>query len=664
MTKKSTYEELLQKVTELEQETVRRKRAEDALRKSEERYQTIFNNVRDIIYVISLDREVISVNPAAEEITGWSVSEWIGKRATSLIHPDDLPLANAQLKKFSLGEKVALTALRILCKSGQYRTIEFMPAPFEKDDELVGIFGIGRDITDRMHAEEALRESEEKFRSMMESMKDAVFICSPEHRIKYMNPAMIKRIGRDAINEICHRVIYNNDEKCSWCKFEQVQQGDHVEYELNIPKDNKYYSISNSPLYNSDGSISQLTIVRDITQIKKMENRLRQVKKMEAISTLSGGIAHQFNNALSVVAGNIDLLEVDFPADENIVNYAKKIKNSVRRMTQLTDQLLAYARGGKYQAKTVSLSDVVKDTLPLVKHTISPGIKVETILPGDVLNVDADAAQMQMVLSAVLTNASEAMEGKGHIFITCRNIALTEETVADFPGLKPGTYVNLAITDDGKGMDEETKKRIFEPFFTTKFQGRGLEMAAAYGIVKNHDGWISVDSGPSQGTVVKIYLPATRARVLEPEKPRTERIKGTGTILVVEDEEMVLSVSREMLESLGYRVLEAKTGQEAIDVVQTFDGDIDLAMLDILLPDMSGNTIYPYLIEARPNLKVIVFSGYAIEGPAKEILDAGAQDFLQKPFTMAALSDKLEKVLKPIPDAGTNSPKKSRRHAE
>jgi len=252
---------------------------------------------------------------------------------------------------------------------------------------------------------------------------------------------------------------------------------------------------------------------------------------------------------------------------------------------------------------------------------------------------------MQMVLSAVLTNASEAMDGKGCILVTCKNTVITDEAAGDFPGLKPNNYVLLTITDDGKGMDEKTRKRIFEPFFTTKFQGRGLGMAAAYGIVKNHNGWISVDSEPAQGAIVKIYLPATQAQVPELEKPKTERIKGTGTILVVEDEEMVMTVSRAMLEGLGFRVLEAKTGQEATNVVKTFDGDIDLAMLDILLPDMSGNAIYPFLMEARPNLKVIVFSGYAIDGPAEEILHAGAQDFLQKPFTIAELSEKLEKVL-------------------
>ena len=399
---------------------------------------------------------------------------------------------------------------------------------------------------------------------------------------------------------------------------------------------------------DGDGGLRQIRIVAsDITEQKEIENKLRQAQKMEAIGTLAGGIAHQFNNALYTITGNIDLLEMDFPGDENVSNYVKEMKASAFRMTQLTARLLAYARGGKYQAKTVSLGDFVRETLPLVKYALGSSINVDTDLPPDVFNVTVDLTQMQMMLSAVLSNASEAMEGQGHIRVACRNEIITKEIAGNFPELTPGNYACLMIADDGKGMNEETQKRVFEPFFTTKAEGRGLGLAAAYGIVKNHDGWISVDSELGKGTVVKIYLPAVETPVKEDAKstPRAEPIKGRGTILVIEDEESVMKVTREILEKLGYRVLEAKTGQEAIDVVKTFDGDIDLAMLDILLPGMSGETIYPLLIKARPNLKVLVFSGYSIDGPAQKILNAGAEDFIQKPFAVVDLSKKLKKIL-------------------
>jgi two-component system, cell cycle sensor histidine kinase and response regulator CckA len=252
---------------------------------------------------------------------------------------------------------------------------------------------------------------------------------------------------------------------------------------------------------------------------------------------------------------------------------------------------------------------------------------------------------MQMVLSAILTNADEAIEGEGIIKITARNAVLDRGFSEKYPGLKPGPYVCLTIEDDGKGMDEETRNRIFEPFFTTNFHGRGMGMAAVYGIVKNHDGWIYVDSELGRGTVVQIHLPAVEVELKKAEKPKLELVKGTGTILVIEDEDVVIEVTQAMLERLGYRVIVARTGKDAIHITETFDGNIDLALLDIKLPDMEGGKIYPFIMKSRPDLKVIVFSGHAIAGPAQEILDSGAQGFIQKPFPLATLSEKLKHVL-------------------
>ena len=276
------------------------------------------------------------------------------------------------------------------------------------------------------------------------------------------------------------------------------------------------------------GGVGQTRITAsDITEQKKLENKLRQVRKMEAIGTIAGGIAHQFNNALHIITGRIDLLEMDFSGDEKVSNFAKEMKDSAFRMAQLTAQLLAYARGGKYQAKTVSLGDFVRETLPLVSHVIDSSINVDLDLPLDMPNVKVDLIQLHMVLSAVLVNASEAMEGEGRIRVACRNEIITEEIEGNFPKLAPGNYACLMIADDGKGMNEETNKRVFEPFFTTKAEGRGLGLAAAYGIVKNHNGWISVDSKLGKGTVVKIYLPAVEAPVKEDakSKQRAETIK-------------------------------------------------------------------------------------------------------------------------------------------
>ena len=623
-----------------------RKQAEETLLL----HAAMMENLAEGVYLIGLDDFLIKwTNEMFEKMFGYNPGEIVGKQ---------VDIVNALTEGTPTETRISI--VDVLKETGKWhgevRNIKRDGTPFWSsanvslfDHPEYGkvIVSAHTDITERKQAEEALLASEEKYRSMMESMKDAAYICSPELRIEYMNPAMIDRVGRDATGEFCHQAIYGNDEKCSWCVLDQVQQGEHVDHEVANPKNNNYYSTSNSPIHHADGSISKLTIARDITRVKKIESQLQQSQKMEAVSTLSGGIAHQFNNALYAITGNIDLLEMDFPDDENVANYAKEMKGSTRRMTQLTAQLLAYARGGKYQTKTVLLNDFLKESLLTIKYSIDSTIHVDTDLPQDILNVKIDITQMQMVLSNVLSNASEAMEGEGSIRIVCRNKMITDKTVIDFPELKPGNYACLSITDDGKGMDEETRTRIFEPFFTTKFEGRGLGMAAAFGIVKNHNGWISVDSELGKGTIVKIYLPAVEAPVKKDAKPKpkTEWIKGEGTILVIDDEDPVINVSRAMLERMGYRVLEAKTGQEAIDVVKNFDGEIELAMLDILLPGIGGESIYPLLMKARPNLKVIVFTGYSIKGPAQNILNAGAEGFIQKPFSMSELSEKLKKIL-------------------
>jgi len=409
----------------------------------------------------------------------------------------------------------------------------------------------------------------------------------------------------------------------------------------------------NTAVLNEKNEVEATVAVgRDINKQKqleeeriKLEAQLQQAQKMEAISTLAGGVAHEFNNALMGIMGNIELLKMDFSEDEGVDKHLESMKSAGHRMSRLTAQLLAYAEGGKYQPKDLKLDEFVIETLPILQHGRKSDITVETYFPKDISYIKADHAQMQMVLSAILGNSNEAIEDRGLIRITAENKDVDDDLAKQLPGIKPGPYVCLTIEDDGKGMDEETRSGIFEPFFTSKFQGRGMGMAASHGIVKNHDGWISVDSELGRGTKVRIYLPATEVEVEKPKKTKADVTTGTGTILMIEDEDVVIEVTQAMLEMLDYRVMVAKTGKDAIHIAETFDGQIDLALLDIKLPDIDGRNLYPLIMKARSNLKVIVFSGYSIDGPAREILDAGAQDFLQKPFSIATLSEKLKEVL-------------------
>ena len=509
------------------------------------------------------------------------------------------------------------------------------------------------EIVEHKRAQETLRQSEERFRQLYDEAPVGYHELDREGRITRVNRTELDMLGyseQEMLGQPVWEFIVEREmsREAFEAKIAGAMPPGRAFERTYRRKDGTTLTviIEDRVVRNEAGQITSInSTIQDISERNRLEAQLQQAQKMQAIATLAGGIAHEFNNTLVGITGNIELLQTNLPEDENIDKYAERMKASAHRMAHLTAQLLAYARGGKYQPKNISISDFVEETLPLMKQTIAPSIRIGMDLPHNILNVEADLTQMQMVLSAILNNSAEAIEEKGRIRITTKNEEIDEEFVKTNPDLKLGPYVSLTVEDDGKGMDEETRSRIFDPFFTTKFQGRGLGMAAVYGIVTNHGGWISVDSELGKGTVVRIYLPAVKVEVKEVERPKIEPTKGTGTILVIEDEDVVIDVIVAMLEKLGYHVLLAKTGKEAVKIAKGFDADIDLAILDILLPDLPAKKVYRDIMEARPDLKVIVCSGYAIDGPPQEILDAGAQDFIQKPFSYATLSEKLKEVL-------------------
>ncbi|MFH1351899.1 MAG: response regulator [Pseudomonadota bacterium] len=435
------------------------------------------------------------------------------------------------------------------------------------------------------------------------------------------------RVLETRTRQLCELQLLREDQSTFWSRLESVVILDH--------KGNPFQLRT---------AITDINVSK--TEEKRMQMQLLKVKHLESLGTLAGGIAHEFNNALTVIYGNIQLLEKDFSEDKKVQFHLSPMVDSIQRMTRLTKKLLAYARGGKYRERTISFTDLLRDMRTSIQLDMGPSIHLEIDLPEETLYVKADPDQMEMMISAVVRNALEAFEDKGQIRISVRKEETGEGFAKKEPGISPGTYFCMTIEDDGKGMDEETRNRIFEPFFSTKFRGRGLGMAAVYGIVKNHGGYIYVDSQLGKGTVVRIYLPVAGDQRIKPEGSGAEITQGTGTILIIEDEEEVMKVTRAMLMSLGYRTLEARTGLEAVHIARSFDGEIDLALLDMKLPDMEGGQVYPIIKGVRPDMKVIVCSGYALDGPVQEVLDAGAGGFIQKPFRIEPLSRKIWESLK------------------
>jgi two-component system, cell cycle sensor histidine kinase and response regulator CckA len=641
----------------------KRKRMEEALRESEEKYRTLLDRIEEAYFEVDIAGNFTFFNDSLSKSLGYSDDELMGTNNRDYMSPDSSKKIYELFNQiYNTGNPIKKVVYEIIRKDGS-RGFHELSASLMKDQagQAIGFRGIAHDITERKQAEEALRESEAYFREITENASDMILILDNNGTITYASSSVERFLGyspEEMIGKSTLDFIHPEDIQRAMLDFGASIRMEETAIPNSfrvLHKDGSecvFEGLGKNLLHHPTVS-GFIMNIRDITESRRLQAQLQEAQKMEAIATLAGGVAHLFNNALSSITGHTGLLEMEYPEDEKIMDYAKAMKQSAYRMAHLTSQLLAYARGGKYNPQTMSLSNFVEGALPIIRHILDPDIRLETDLPQDVMNVKVDRTQMQMVLSALMINSNEAINPPGRIRISTRNIEVDQGFIKDHPGLKPGPYVCLSIEDDGKGMDEETKERIFEPFFTTHFIGRGLGMPAAYGIVTNHDGAITVDSEPGKGATVFIYLPALEAREAV-EAKMEERIfsasaidlpTGEGTVLLIEDEETLVKLFKQILERLGYRVLEAMTGEEAVELAKTFDGQIDLALLDIKLPDMDGGRVYPLIMEARPDLKVIVCSGYSIDGPAQAILDAGAEGFIQKPFSIAPFAEKLKEVL-------------------
>jgi len=375
-----------------------------------------------------------------------------------------------------------------------------------------------------------------------------------------------------------------------------------------------------------------------------LRERLQQADKMEAIGTLAGGIAHDFNNLLMGIQGHASLTLLDLDPSHPHYERLKRIEEQVESGADLTRQLLGFARGGRYDVKPADMNDIIKETSSMFGRT-KKEISIHRKYGKDLCSVEVDRGQMEQVFMNLYVNAWQAMPGGGEIYLETEDVLWDAEQAVPY-AVTPGKYVKISVTDTGTGMDEKTKERIFDPFFTTKEMGRGtgLGLATVYGIIKGHKGMIHVYSEPGHGTTFTIYLVASEKEMVKEKRATGTIARGTETILLVDDEKMVLEVSKELLESMGYRVYPAGSGQEALAVYMEKRSEIDLVILDMIMPGISGGETFDRLREINPEIKVLLSSGYSIEGQAQEIMDRGCNGFLQKPFRLANLSRKVREM--------------------
>ena len=549
-------------------------------------------------------------------------------------------------------ESVALIPLRSgdqvfgLIQFNDHRPDRFTPflvASFERMADNLAI------ALSRRQAEEAVRESEEKYRSMMNSMKDSAYICSPEFRIEYLNPAMISRIGRDAAGEICHKAIYEQDEKCPWCAFDELRKQKCIEYEITDPKNNRYYSVSNSPIVHSDNTISKLTLFRDITEFKTMEGILRQSLKMESIGTLAGGIAHDFNNILGIIVGNVELAFDDVPKGNPAYSSLEEIKDASLRAKNIVRQLLDFSRKTDQKLQPIEIASVIKDALKFLRSTIPTTIDLQQHIEEQGETILADATQINQIMLNLCINASQAMElTGGTLTVSVQTVILDDNTIKDYPGLSSGQYVEIMVSDTGPGINPENMDRIFDPYFTTKDVGKGsgMGLAVVQGIVKNHSGAIFVESEPGRGATFSILFPLVEKEASTiATVTKEELLHGAETILFIDDEIPITKVVKKMLERLGYKVKAITNPVIALELFKSKPDQFDLVVTDMTMPQMTGMKLSEKIMGIRPDIPVIICSGYSSLVNEESAKLLGIAAYVMKPIDSKELSEIIRTVL-------------------
>ena len=624
-----------------------RRRLDQALRESEETFRKAFYTSPDAININRLsDGLFVSVNEGFARITGYSEAETIGRSSMELniwANPEDRDKLVAGLRKEGVVRNLD-AAYRM--KNGDIR-YGLMSAVVIELNGVPHILSITRDITERKHEEQKLRESTELISAIFDHVQAGIFLIdSTHHRIVNANRMAAEMCGaakEELVGKTCHRYICPAN--AGSCPIADCGQTVDRSERVLLTADGKEIPVLKTAVpVRIAGRDYILESFIDIREQKRLAVQLLQAQKMEAIGTLAGGIAHDFNNMLMGIQGIASLMMLDFDPAHPQYERLKLIEDQVKSGADLTRQLLGFARGGRYEVKPTDINGIIRKSSSMFGRTRKE-IAIHQKLEKEIWTVEVDQGQMEQVFLNLYVNAWQAMPGGGDIYLETQNVVWDAH---DQPGLdKPGRYVKISVSDAGMGMDEKTMGRIFDPFFTTKGLGRGtgLGLAMVYGIIKGHGGAIQVNSEPGRGTTFDIHLPASDKSIVEEKALPGEVLRGSETILLVDDEKMVLEVGRDMLAALGYRVFAAGSGQEAVAVFMEKKEEIDLVILDMIMPGISGGETFDRLREVDPGIAVLLCSGYSVDNRVQEILDRGCRGFLQKPFSLGILSKRVREAL-------------------
>jgi two-component system cell cycle sensor histidine kinase/response regulator CckA len=632
-----------------------KRRLTQALEQSEERYRFVTENIMDAVFLVDLEGRLLLSNPRVAALTGYGREELQGRSLLSLLDAGDARDAAARLAGVQAGQAVPSSfETRLRRRDGHEIWVEASLTTVTKDDRVVGVLGVARDITERRRAEEALRRSHQTLHALIDGSPLAIVALELDGTVKTWNRAAERMFGWMAEEALgCFLPAVPDDRREEFRAHVAAAPAARSETGVETRwwrKDGSPIdvSVSLAALPDPEGA-GVIVIAADITERRQLEDQLRQAQKLEAIGSLAGGIAHDFNNLLTVIGGRSHIMGWRVPAGDPLRRDIEIIEQTSDRAAALTRQLLAFSRKQVLQPRVLDLNDVVTGIDRILQRLIGEHIELAVLAGPEPARVRADPSQIEQVILNLAVNSRDAMPAGGRLTIETKNVRLEEEYARTHVGVDPGAYVMLAVSDTGHGMDAATQAQLFVPFFTTKEPGRGtgLGLATVYGIVKQSGGHIWVYSEVGRGTTFKMYLPrvdaAADAVIVSEALPPPPR--GVETVLLAEDDEGVRMLARETLEGSGYTVLEARNPEEALRLAREHRGPIHLLVTDVVMPAMSGRALADQLATTRPGIPVLFMSGYTGDAIVLHgVLDAGAA-FLQKPFTPSALARQIRNVL-------------------
>jgi PAS domain S-box-containing protein len=639
------------------QEEVELKISEELLRASELKYRRLFETAKDGILILDAKTGAITdVNPFLLNLLGFAYDEFIGARLWEIGPFKDVTECKLAFVELQEKEYIRYESLPLETKDGQSVAVEFVSNVYGLSGGTKVIQCNIRDITKRKQADDALHKSEEEYRLFFQSNLAGNYVSTPNGKVLACNSAFARMFGFTSVEEALKQNLASlypdpRDLEVFVDAVRNHRRLEHPERELRRPDGRPVHVIESAiGKFDKQGELIEiLGYLTDETEHRKTEQQLLQALKMEAVGQLAGGIAHDFNNILGIINGYGEIILGDPEIADVTQRSVREILKAGKLATDLTRQLLAFSRKQVLQPKMLSLNLVLRGIDQTLLHLIGEDIEVRTELDPNLEAVKADPTQMEQVLLNLCINARDAMPEGGKITIETANVEVDELLAGQHLPMKPGHYVRLRVSDTGTGMDKETLSHVFEPFFTTKGpeKGTGLGLATVYGIVKQSGGYVWAYSEPRHGATFSVYLPtaAVEAERSKQEAKPQEIMRGSETILLVEDVAPLRDVTRELLERIGYTVLEAADGKLAIEIADQYDGTIGLLLTDVMLPKIGGPALAKSLLRRRSGMKVLYMSGYANGA----IVDSGALKpgtaFLQKPFGAKELARKVRELL-------------------